>query len=142
MRARKCGRGITISYRVAVLLGVLLFICSLTACKSGSGVVGKWYNEKGKCLDVRRDGSWKLEGSYGTGTWKKLDDGIFEFTDFYGDTQESAINEDELGLYIDFGYYGNFYKNEYPTMENQAEPQKQIIAADKNIKFIANLEGE
>lgn len=113
---RKKKRNGDIGYRIAALIGSLLLICSLAACGSGSAsLVGKWYNEKGKCLDIRSDGSWKLEDSYGTGTWKKLDDGIFEFTDFYGDTQESAINEDESGQYIDFGYYGDFYKNAAPT---------------------------
>ena len=131
MRVRKCNGGINIGYRIALLVGVLLLICSFAACGSGSSsLVGKWYDETGKCLDIRSDGSWKLEDSYGTGTWKKLDDGIFEFTDFYGDTQESAINEDEIGQYIDFGYYGDFYKNVYPLKEDKNESQKQIAETD------------
>ncbi len=96
---------------IALIISVFLMFSVLSACgNSRETPVGKWYNEKDKCLDIRKDGTWKLEGSYGTGTWKELDDGTFEFTDFYGDTQESRINEDEEGKYIDFGYYGDFYK--------------------------------
>ena len=98
---------------VSLLLVVVLMASALSACGTGPSeqIIGKWYNSKGKCLDVRSDGSWKLEGSYGTGRWKVLDDKeTVEFTDFYGDTQETKIYEDESGVYIDFGHYGDFYK--------------------------------
>lgn len=111
---------------IAFIVGIILILSVLSACGSStSSPVGNWYNEKGKCLNVRKDGSWKLEDSYGTGTWKKLNDDIIEFTDFYGDTQESEINEDALGKYIDFGYYGNFYKDAYPSEEKISEIKKQ-----------------
>lgn len=114
-------------WRVGVLMILLLLCCGFAACGSTTNnPVGKWYNEKEKCLDIRSDGSWKLEGSYGTGTWKKLDDGIFEFTDFYGDTQESEINKDDLGQYIDFGYYGDFYKGSYPTSQENDKGQEDM----------------
>lgn len=109
--------------RMLALLAVLACLCTLAACGgSANDIVGKWYNQRGKCLDIRKDGTWKLEDSYGTGTWKKLDGGIFEFTDFYGDTQESAINEDAQGKYIDFGYYGDFYKDGYPASADSLAP--------------------
>ena len=110
---------INIKKSIALIIGVILMLCTLSACtSSGKSPVGKWYNEKGKCLDVRKDNTWKLEGNYGTGTWKKIDNETFEFIDFYGDTQESGINEDDLGQYIDFGYYGNFYKDVKDNAEN------------------------
>lgn len=111
---------------IAFIMEIVLILYALSACGSNtSSPVGNWYNEKGKCLDIRQDGSWKLEDSYGTGTWKKLNDDIIEFTDFYGDTQESKISEDEFGKYIDFGYYGDFYKDAYPTEEKISEVKKQ-----------------
>ena len=111
---------------IAFIMEIVLILYALSACGSNiSSPVGNWYNEKGKCLDIRQDGSWELEDSYGTGTWKKLNDDIIEFTDFYGDTQESKINEDELGKYIDFGYYGDFYKDAYPPEEKISEVKKQ-----------------
>ena len=102
---------------ISVALIILALIMLLGGCGSSKkNITGQWYNEKEKCLDIRSDGSWKLEGSYGTGTWKYLDDNkTIEFTDFYGDTQESEINIDERGQYIDFGYYGDFYKGSYPS---------------------------
>lgn len=116
---------------VVLIMVTILLSTMLSACAGQNSIVGEWYNAKGKCLDIRDDGSWKLEDSYGTGTWKKLDDDIFEFTDFYGDTQESAINEDELGKYIDFGYYGVFYKDEYPPEDKIADVKsKNAITID------------
>lgn len=108
---------------ISIVLTIFVLMMLLSGCGSSEkNIVGQWYNEKGKCLDVRSDGSWKLEDSYGTGTWKYLEDKVtIEFTDFYGDTQESEINEDELGKYIDFGYYGNFYKDSYPSEDKIAE---------------------
>lgn len=114
--------------RISKIISIILILVVSVTCISGCGssneksIVGQWYNEKGKCLDIRSDGTWKLDGSYGTGTYKLLDDKeTFEFTDFYGDTQESKINNGDLGQYIDFGYYGDFYKDSYPSEEKIAE---------------------
>lgn len=105
---------------ISIILIFAILVTCFSGCKASNkkSIVGQWYNEKGKCLDIRSDGTWNLEDSYGTGTYKLLDDKeTFEFTDFYGDTQESKINEDDLGQYIDFGYYGDFYKDAYPSKE-------------------------
>lgn len=114
---------------VRLILAICICAVFFGGCSSKKDVIGKWYNYRGKCLDVRSDGSWKLEDSYGTGTWKLLDDGIFEFTDFYGDTQESAINKDDLGEFIDFGWYGNFYRDGYPEKEEtkKTEPKEPAV---------------
>lgn len=125
---------------IALIIGIILLLSTVSACApAGKSPVGKWYNEKGKCLDVRSDGTWKLESSYGTGTWKYLEDKVtIEFTDYYGDTQESEINEDELGKYIDFGYYGDFYKDSYPSEDKIAEIKaKNAVYLDpfQGIKF-------
>lgn len=103
-----------------LFLAIILVSCVFSGCGSNTeaDIIGKWYNSDGKCLDIRSDCTWKLEDSYGTGTWKLLEDKItFEFTDYYGDTQESIANESELGKYIDFGHYGDFYLNAYPTID-------------------------
>lgn len=125
---------------IALIIGIILLLSTVSACApAGQTPVGKWYNEKGKCLDVRSDGSWKLESNYGTGTWKYLEDKVtIEFTDFYGDTQVSEINEDELGKYIDFGYYGDFYKDSYPSKDKIDEVKaKNAIKIDafKNLSY-------
>lgn len=105
------------------VISVFLIGCFCVLLLGGCGnqsknLIGQWYNEKNRCLDIRSDGTWDLEDNYGTGTWKFLDDNTtVEFTDFYGDTQKSAIEENDLGLYIDFGYYGDFYKDGYPSQE-------------------------
>ncbi len=99
---------------IALLVAIILGIFTLCACtesdtKETDTLVGKWYNPDNRCLDIRSDGTYKLEDAYGTGKWKYLDDAItIEFTDFYGDTQESKINEDEQGQYIDFGFLKSY----------------------------------
>lgn len=127
-----CANGYFVKHKagfaVALFLLLLLLLFALSGCTSDPSkeIVGEWYNSKGKCLDIYSDGSWKLEDSYGTGTWKLRDDKItFEFTDFYGDTQKSEIKKDEQGRYIDFGYYGNFYKDSYPSQDEMAEINSQ-----------------
>lgn len=125
-----------------VMSSVLVFVCllcGLSGCGVKDTLVGKWYNSKEKCLDIRSDGTWKLDGSYGTGTWKILDDNkTVEFLDFYGDSQNAAIEEDELGKYIDFGHYGNFYKDSYPSDDKVAAAKaKNAVKIDpfKGIKY-------
>lgn len=110
------------------IISIILIQAFLVACVCGcssfkqKSIVGQWYNKKEKCLDIRADGTWKLDGSYGTGTYKLLDDKkTFEFADYYGDTQKSEILEDELGMHIDFGYYGVFYKDSYPPKDKIEE---------------------
>lgn len=98
---------------ISLLLMINLIVAIFCACKSPEkAIVGEWYNEDGRCLDVRSDGSWKLEDSYGTGQWKVLDDGTYEFTDFYGDTRESEIYQDDSGEYIKFRGWGEYYRDE------------------------------
>ncbi len=83
-------------------------------------IIGKWYNESGKCLDIREDGTYKRDREYGTGTWKLLDDTTIEFIDFYGDDTQVTIEEDEHGLNIWYG--GLYYKDKYPSDVNADDP--------------------
>ncbi len=96
-----------------LLIALLFLLCALFACESVSqvSIVGTWYNLDGKCLDVRSDGSYKLEDGYSMGTWKYLDDNVtIEFMSVYGDTVNSKIQNDERGEFISFSSYGNFYR--------------------------------
>ncbi len=109
-----------VNISIAIISVLSILVVSFVGCGSKENeIVGQWNNKENKCLDIRSDGTWKLEDSYGTGTYKLLEDGeTYEFTDFYGDTQESKINSDSIGEYIDFGYYGNFYKTVKDKTEN------------------------
>lgn len=129
--------------RISKIISIILILIVSVACISGCGssneksIVGQWYNEKGKCLDIRSDGTWKLDDSYGTGTYKLLDDKeTFEFTDFYGDTQESKINTDDLGQYIDFGYYGDFYKDSYPSSTNSSIEKNNVSSNECTVEAV------
>ncbi len=105
-----------------MLLLPIILIVSLSACSDvEDDLVGKWYKDEEKCLDIRSDGTWKIEGMYGTGTWKILDDGeTIEFLDFYGESCETYVDEDEYGEFVTLdymGYVGNYYKDSPPSSE-------------------------
>lgn len=98
---------------ICLLMIPILLVMGLCSCSSKKkDIVGKWYKNEDKCLDVRSDGTWVLDGLYGSGTWKYLDDDeTIEFTDFYGEIYETKIEEDETGKYVSMKYYGDYYKD-------------------------------
>ena len=132
--------------KIAFFLAAMFILFTLVGCgtndskegnntNSSETIVGKWYNSNNRCLDIRSDGTYKLENAYGTGKWKILDDKkTFEFTDFYGDTQESEINKDESGKYIDFGYYGKFYKGSAPSNEEDSFQDESLSGTTSDDK--------
>lgn len=100
---------------IAIALLLILTVSVFTGCSGNSSITGEWYDSKGHCLDIRKDGTFKLDGEYGTGKWKKLDNTNYEFYDFYGQPYEAELLSDESGVYFDIEYYGNFYKGSYPN---------------------------
>lgn len=124
---------------VLVLICVLVTV-ALPGCQSkGKEFIGKWYSDQGKCLDVRENGTWKLDGFYGKGTWECVDDGTVEFTDFYGDVDEASLQEDEHGLYIHYDHR-DFYKDGYPEMEQVAQEDQFRQQEAENPEEITNTE--
>ncbi len=111
-------------YKTLCMVLIMSILISLSGCVNGSGSpVGKWYNSNGLCLDIRSDGTYKLDNDYGIGKWKFLADKVtIEFTDFYGDIQDLKIEKSELGDFIHFGNE-DFYKNAYPSIEDISEVQ-------------------
>ena len=119
---------------------ILLIICSilmlsLMGClgdqstnsdlSDANSVVGKWYS-KDRYLDVRSDYTYRLQYDYGTGSWKQLENGKYEFYDFYGMVTDVTLGSDEYGAYILFGRQDNvtnrFYKDAYPQqIETQTD---------------------
>lgn len=99
---------------VIIVLSLITAITAFVGCSISKGnrnsLVGKWYNTDGKCLDIRSDGTYKLEDDYGTGTWKFIEDNVtVEFADFYGDVLDTEIGEDANGQYIYLKNYGGYY---------------------------------
>jgi len=97
-----------------------MIVSLLSACGTKTtDITGDWMDKDGHILNIREDGSYKLEGDYGTGKWKFLDDNkTIEFTDFYGDTTETIVSENTFGKYIKLDSYGDFYKESYPTIND------------------------
>lgn len=104
---------------ISTVLTVCAIVIMLSGCGSKNNAVGKWYLSKGECLNIRSDGSWKIEGSDEYGTWKAFEDGVIEITGPDA-TMEGTLGKDELGKYIDFGDF-KLYKDAYPSEEKIAE---------------------
>ena len=106
---------------------IFLFVASFASCSNkngveekikndaGNAIVGKWYAKNGKCFDVRWNNTYRLEGDYGTGSWRVLDDGTIEFIDFYGAVDTVSIEKDEKGREFFKFFEGTFYRDEFPV---------------------------
>lgn len=117
-----------IKISLACLFAALLTI-GFSACGNGGNgngnkagsIAGIWYNEKGKTINIQKDGTYNYEVEYGTGTWKILDDKkTIEFKDFYGETVNVEIIKDDLGEKIKYHGY-DFYRDSYPSEEKISE---------------------
>ncbi len=111
---------------IALIVLACLLLTTLAGCGDGGGsgggtssgkdsIIGKWYDSSDRCLDVRSDGTYRLDGEYGTGTWKKLDDG-YEFYDFYGSVSEAELVNEKKDSYVDLD--GRKYYKEAPETES------------------------
>lgn len=111
------------------ILGMFLILSlitvSLSSCGKSNSITGMWYNEDGEVLNVQEDGTYNYEREYGTGTWKILDDKTtIEFKDFYGETTNIEIIEEDIGVKIK--YHGEyFYKDAYPSDEEISENKEK-----------------
>lgn len=119
---------------------LILFFSMLVSCENSKDFVGKWYDKNGRCLDIRKDNTYKLDGEYGTGTWKILDGGEIEFIDFYGDSNTSELKKHkEYGLYIS---YNNrlFCKDGYPENISNNSVSNKNNSDDKD--YVEEIEDE
>ena len=101
-------------------------------------LIGKWYNKDDVCLDIRENGTYKLDGDYGLGSWTILDDNsTVEFSDFYGDIIDSNIGEDDTGFYIYLkNNGGNYYKKSVDDNASETvEQDENSIVVTKAYDF-------
>lgn len=104
---------------LSIVLGII--ICSLISCrnKPEKKILGKWYNEKGDCLEILSDKTYSIDKIYkgyeigiNSGKWEYLEEGFFKF--YANDYDESVIkveiDKDDNGEFIKYTYYGKFYK--------------------------------
>ncbi len=118
--------------KVVCLILCLVTMCgAFVSCGGGTSIVGEWYSKDDKCLSIRDDGTWKLDGLYGTGTWKKLDKTTYELTDFYGSPEEIVVEKDDYGKYIHL-FGRDFYEDEYPSQDEKNAEKNDGLDNDKN----------
>ena len=112
--------------KMLVTVLILIFVlCTFSACgtKPENKILGKWYNEKGDCLEILSDNTYSIDKIYtgyeigiNSGEWEYLEEGFFKF--YANDYEESVIkiviDKDKNGQYIKYTYYGTFYKKQYP----------------------------
>ena len=108
---------------IALLLATTLLMCIFSACSLNpeKKILGKWYNENGDCLEILSDHTYSVDNipngyelGINKGTWEYLgEEGYFKF---YPRTYDSRvikveIDRDSDGTYIEYAYYGTFYKD-------------------------------
>ena len=107
----------------ATTLVLIIMLCIFTACGAPPEkvILGKWYNVDGDCLEILSDNTYSIkqvsdyiyESGLGSGKWTYLEEeGFFKFyaNNYDEDIIKVEINKDEKGTYIDYTYYGTFYK--------------------------------
>lgn len=76
----------------ALALVVVLIVVLLSKCGGGSvedNLVGSWYLESNGSymFTLYDDGTCKIDGVYGTGTWAVVNENKLKLSNFYGSTQ-------------------------------------------------------
>lgn len=107
-----------------VLTLILCFFSScsiLTETSAEKKILGKWYNKNGDCMEILSDNTYSIyqtsdyiyESGLDSGEWEYLEEGFFKFyaNNYDGDIIKVEINEDEEGTYIEYTYYGIFYRD-------------------------------
>ena len=92
---------------------------------NAESILGKWYNEKGDCLEILSDNTYSIDNIYdgyesgiNSGKWSYLE--VEDFFKFYADNYDESIikvevNKDKYGTFIKYSYYGTFYKGKFPS---------------------------
>lgn len=129
----------------------ILLVFTLVGCGDGNdgstdkapsgsdSIVGKWYDTSNHCLDVRSDGTYRLTSDYGTGTWKKLDDG-YEFYDFYGSVTEATLVTEDGNTYVKLGRT-KYYKASAITTTASGGSSADVPTDDSFLKNTTPSEG-
>ncbi len=151
--------------RMFALLLSLLLALSFVACEgkgepiptdqakpSQEGFLGDWYNTAGRKLEIKEDGTYRLDHEKDGGTWKKESDTLLECTDAYGSFTATRTTED-AGDTVCFGPYGNFRRATEEDLarfaQAQSTPLKLIgvfdegvaLATDGEKTFVINEDG-
>ena len=108
---------------LAATLALIFMLCALTACSTApeKTILGKWYNDDGDCLEILSDNTYSIhqisdysyEIGLDSGEWDYLEEeSFFKFyaNNYDEDIINVEINKDEKGIYINYTYYGTFYK--------------------------------
>lgn len=107
---------------IVIILAIVFVLLTFSACGTNpeKAILGKWYNEQGDCLEILSDNTYSVDKIYNgyeigidSGEWEYLEEE--DFFKFYADTYYSniinvEIDKDDKGTYINYTYYGTFYK--------------------------------
>ena len=108
---------------IYLILTIAFLLFTFSSCGSDpkKEILGKWYNEKGDCLEILSDNTYSIDNIYNgyeigidSGEWEYLEDE--NFFKFYADNYDRSvirveIEENENGTCIKYTYYGTFYKD-------------------------------
>ena len=103
--------------RVGAMALLLALVLSLVGCGKGmeKQLEGIWYLEgwSGPAFTFYDDGSCKIQGEYGTGTWTLVNDDQLKISNFYGETVVltiESIKDGCLTVTNELGNTGYFWR--------------------------------
>ena len=106
---------------IILIFTIALVLCTFSACGTNpeKEILGKWYNEKGDCLEILSDNTYSVDKIYigyeigiNRGKWEYLEDeGFFKFYANNESVIRAEIEKNENGTCIEYTYYGTFYKD-------------------------------
>ena len=112
-----------IKQMLTITLALIFVLCTLTGCyiTPERAILGKWNNDDGDCLEILSDNTYSInqvsdsiyESGLDSGEWEFLEEeNFFKFyaDNYDGDIIKVEINKDEKGTYINYTFYGTFYK--------------------------------
>ena len=99
---------------------------------SKNNIIGIWYNADDDYLEILSDNTYMIgnviepEDVYYSGEWKYLKkENFFKFSDNNDSFLKIEIKSDKYGIYIEYGEYKKFYKNEYPRTQIEEDLKSQ-----------------
>ena len=117
---------------VILIVSILLGGCGSSINKD---VIGSWYRENcdTPSFVLYEDGTCEIDGEYGQGTWKIVDDDELVLSNYYGETQSATIKSIKSGCLVleSDGYETTFYSLPKNVKENNKEQEETNNTEDQ-----------
>jgi len=126
-------------HTLRILLTITILMLSLVGCSEEtfeSQLAGTWYREGSQeaSFILYDDGTCKITGEYGTGTWSVVNDNQFVLTSFFGEVDGATILSIENNCLTlgDGNNKSQFWNSPQATDQESKELEDEIEQSDSN----------